>query len=62
MDKHQILEQLQHIIAVYNQLLRAAGMPSDMRDELNENIDAAEAMYKKLANREVIDFKHLMNR
>ena len=62
MDKKQILEQLQHILAVYNQILRAAGYPSDMRGEIDQAIDDVEAMYEKLEKREVINYKQIINK
>lgn len=62
MDKHQILEQIQHIIVCYNQVLRAGGLPSDVRYDVEEAIDIAEDLYKKVSNREVIDYKLLMNK
>jgi hypothetical protein len=62
MDKHQILEKLQHIIVCYNQLLRAAGLPVDLRLEIEMSIDSVEAIYKKLKNKEVVDYKHVMNK
>jgi len=58
LDKHQILEQLQHIIAVYNQILRAGGLPSELREEVDEGIEHSVAIYEKLLNAPVLDYKH----